>query len=62
MQQNIISTLTLPENKQKLQRFSIKHLWLFGSRAKGEFTENSDIDLLYEIDSSIDQSNFAFFA
>jgi predicted nucleotidyltransferase len=62
MQQDILSTLTLSENKQRLQGLSIKHLWLFGSRAKWWSSADSDIDLLYEIDSSVDQGSFAFFS
>lgn len=31
-----------------LQRYAVKHAAIFGSLAKGNLTENSDIDLLIE--------------
>ena len=60
--QNIISKLQSLENQKALQLLSIKHLWIFGSRAKYTEQDTSDLDLLYELDESIDQSNFEFFA
>jgi hypothetical protein len=34
----------------------IKHLWLFGSTAKGTSHADSDIDFVYEYDPQMDQS------
>lgn len=45
---------TLKAHKPELQReFPIHRLALFGSWARGEQTETSDIDLLVEVDPSI---------
>jgi uncharacterized protein len=35
----------LPELQAK---YPLKHLWIFGSVARGEATENSDVDILVE--------------
>jgi predicted nucleotidyltransferase len=53
---DIIAKLSSPQTKNHLQKLSIKHLWLFGSHAKNLATSTSDIDLLYEINTEIDQS------
>lgn len=34
----------------------VKHLWLFGSTAKGASHDGSDIDFVYEYDPQMDQS------
>lgn len=47
---DIIKTINSPEVKQQLQEYGIKHLRLFGSYARGEETEESDIDFLYDAD------------
>jgi len=60
-QSDIITKLKSPQTKQILNSLSIKHLWIFGSRAKNNELDTSDLDLLYEIDDSVDQSGFAFF-
>jgi len=45
----------LRENKDMFQReFHISKLGLFGSYARGEATEKSDIDLLVEFEDDID--------
>lgn len=49
---DIIKTISSPEIKKQLQEYGIKHLRLFGSYARGEETEESDIDFLYDADYS----------
>ena len=45
----------LKENKDMFQReFHVSRLGLFGSYARGEATEKSDIDLLIEFDGEVD--------
>ncbi|AKG92079.1 putative nucleotidyltransferase [Geoglobus ahangari] len=34
----------------EIERFGVKRLWLFGSYAKGEQSEKSDIDILVEFE------------
>ncbi|AIY89240.1 nucleotidyltransferase family protein [Geoglobus acetivorans] len=34
----------------EIKRFGVKRLWLFGSYAKGEQSEKSDIDILVEFE------------
>lgn len=43
---------TLVKNREKLSRFGVKEIGLFGSYARSEATEKSDIDLLVDIDSN----------
>ncbi len=44
----------LSQNKPSLEkRFKVKRIGLFGSYARGEQTENSDVDILVEVDPSI---------
>ncbi|MGQ0446184.1 MAG: nucleotidyltransferase family protein [Beijerinckiaceae bacterium] len=38
----------LKEHEAEFKRLGVKHLYLFGSTASGEATENSDIDLFFE--------------
>ena len=38
----------IKENKKKIKSLGVKKLWLFGSYAKDEQTEKSDIDFLVE--------------
>ena len=40
----------LEGNKDKIKSFGVKKLWLFGSYARGEQDENSDIDFLVEFE------------
>ncbi len=47
-QKNIIESLQLNEAKLKAE-FILRHLFLFGSYARNEQTENSDLDLLYDL-------------
>ena len=44
----------LEENKNKIKSFGVKKLWLFGSYARGEQDENSDIDFLVEFENKKD--------
>ncbi|MHC4458503.1 MAG: nucleotidyltransferase family protein, partial [Planctomycetota bacterium] len=39
---------TLAENSSKLKRFSVKDLYLFGSVARDEAIDDSDVDILVE--------------
>ena len=41
-----------------IQRHGVKHLWLFGSRARGGAHADSDIDVLVEFVSPPDFDNF----
>ena len=59
---NIITQLQDPSFKSLLQEKSIQHLWIFGSRAKQTPAQDSDVDLLYQLDSTASQSHFAFFS
>jgi predicted nucleotidyltransferase len=43
-----IASHTLNDIRGELPRFGVKHLWLFGSRARGEEREDSDWDVLVE--------------
>lgn len=58
---DIIDKLSSPETQKFLKACSIQNLRLFGSRAKNNFTDDSDVDLLYKIDNSASRKNFAFF-
>lgn len=52
----------IEEVKQKinpiLQRYGVKRAGLFGSCARGEMSEDSDIDILVEIDKNISLLDF----
>jgi len=45
----------LPELRS---RYSVRAIWLFGSLARGESTERSDVDLLVEFDAVPDLLDF----
>ncbi len=47
--ENILETL---RNEVDINRFNIKSLGLFGSFARDEQTEESDIDIIYDFNSS----------
>lgn len=38
----------LKEHKAELRRLGVEHLYLFGSTARGEARDNSDIDLFFD--------------
>ena len=40
----------LPAIQEICHKHKVKRLWAFGSVLRDDFTENSDIDLLYELD------------
>ena len=45
---------TLSENKDRLQAtFKVRRIALFGSYARGDQREDSDVDILVEVDPSI---------
>ena len=52
----------IEEVKQKinpiLQRYGVKRAGLFGSCVRGEMSEDSDIDILVEIDANISLLDF----
>jgi predicted nucleotidyltransferase len=50
---------TLRRHQQELQAAGIVHLRLFGSVARGEANENSDVDLVADFDRSRRYSLFA---
>ncbi|MGB9596679.1 MAG: nucleotidyltransferase family protein [Candidatus Poribacteria bacterium] len=55
MQNESLILSFLKENKETFEReFHITKIGLFGSYARGEATEESDIDLLVEFDSEAD--------
>ncbi len=50
------------EIPEACQRFRIKYVEIFGSIARNEFSENSDIDLVVELEDPIEeQSSTRFF-
>ncbi|WP_017257505.1 nucleotidyltransferase family protein [Pedobacter arcticus] len=49
----------LKENKSKLiQKYSVSELGIFGSFARGDFNEQSDIDILVDFNGEIDGYNY----
>ncbi|HOV14637.1 MAG TPA: nucleotidyltransferase family protein [Spirochaetota bacterium] len=50
----------LRENREVFERYGIKKIGLFGSYARNEATEDSDIDLIYENDSEKSMSYIDF--
>ena len=44
---------TLSENRNQLKRFLVKDLYLFGSVARDEAIDDSDVDILVEIQISL---------
>jgi predicted nucleotidyltransferase len=52
---------TLAENRSRLKRFSVKELYLFGSVARDEALDGSDVDILVEFqpDAKIGLFQFA---
>ena len=40
----------LRENKEKLKEFGVKRIGIFGSFIRGEVTEKSDIDVVFEFE------------
>lgn len=53
---------TLRAHRAELEREGIRHISLFGSVARGEATEGSDIDLAAELDRSAGIGLFKFMA
>ena len=45
---------TLRQRQKELrERFHVKSLWIFGSRARGDYRPDSDLDILVEFDQPI---------
>jgi predicted nucleotidyltransferase len=51
---------TLSENRSKLKRFSVKDLYLFGSVARNEAIDGSDVDILVELQPNAKIGLFQF--
>ena len=51
---------TLAAHRDLLQRFGVRELRLFGSAARGEAAEASDLDLLVEYDYTVPVGLFEF--
>lgn len=41
----------LDENREKIKSFGVKRIGVFGSVARGENTEKSDVDILVELEN-----------
>ena len=54
--QDIIKTLST--HKPELQSLSVRSLWIFGSAARGQATEHSDVDMLIEFERQIGLFHF----
>ncbi|MDP2090004.1 MAG: nucleotidyltransferase domain-containing protein [Candidatus Gracilibacteria bacterium] len=52
MKNNVLDFLKSDEVKSTLNKYSINHLYLFGSYSRGQETKGSDLDLLIEYDRS----------
>ena len=50
----------LRQSQKELQRRGIIHAAVFGSVARGDATENSDIDILIDIDPKIPMDIYAY--
>ena len=51
---------TLAENRSNLKRFSVKDLYLFGSVARDEAIDGSDVDILVEFQPNAKIGLFQF--
>jgi predicted nucleotidyltransferase len=51
---------TLAENRSKLKRFSVKDLYLFGSVARDEAIDGSDVDILVKFQPNAKIGLFQF--
>jgi predicted nucleotidyltransferase len=47
----VFSTLALPENRDAIRRFGVRRLALFGSCARGDGNESSDLDFLVDLEN-----------
>jgi predicted nucleotidyltransferase len=50
----------LAEHREQLKGYSVKNLSLFGSTARDEASENSDVDILVEFDDNAQVGLFGF--
>jgi uncharacterized protein len=50
----------LSRNEKKLRRFNVRHVAVFGSTARDQATEHSDVDVLVEFDPEAHVGLFAF--
>jgi predicted nucleotidyltransferase len=50
----------LQGNRELMRRFSVKHLYLFGSVARGEAKKESDVDILVEYEPDARVGLFQF--
>jgi len=51
---------TVSENRNQLKRFSVKDLYLFGSVARDEAIDDSDVDILVEFEPNAKIGLFQF--
>lgn len=51
--QELIEKLSDKNVQRYCKRYGIKHLWIFGSYAHGDYTAESDVDLIYERDPTV---------
>jgi uncharacterized protein len=52
----------LVRNRNKLERFGVSHISVFGSTARDQATEHSDVDVLVEFDPGTEVGLFTFVA
>jgi len=54
-QKELVRILNLLRANKKLlqEQFSVKRMWLFGSFARGDFSNHSDVDILVEFDKRV---------
>jgi uncharacterized protein len=50
----------LNRNREKLRTYSVRHISVFGSTARDQATEHSDVDLLVEFDREARVGLFTF--
>jgi uncharacterized protein len=43
-----VAITRLREHEAELKRLGVQHLWLFGSTARGEARDDSDVDLFFD--------------
>lgn len=50
----------LHDRRPDLERMGVRHVWVFGSVARGEEAAGSDVDLMIEVDDSKVRRLFAY--
>jgi predicted nucleotidyltransferase len=54
---SILSLLRKKSTIDYLKQHQISHIWLAGSFARNQHTDESDIDIVYEFDDAIDMKD-----